>query len=168
MLKLHRLRDKWRDVVFGSIIVFVVIADQLTKAWIRANLAPGQVLFDAHIFQIINVHNTGAAFGIFKDHALTLTVAAIVGVIVILVLFFLVRSRWPFLNNMWVRSGLGLIVGGAISNNLIDRIRLGYVTDFIDFKVWPAWNIADASITIGMIIIIYRLIFYSGLIKRRK
>ena len=63
---------------------------------------------------------------------------------------------------------MGLITGGTIGNNLIDRIRQGYVTDFLDFKIWPAFNLADMSITVGVIIIVYRLIFYSGLIKSKK
>ncbi len=168
MQKLHLPRDKWRDIVFGSVAVFVVIADQLTKALVRANLAPGEVLFDAGIFRILHVQNTGAAFGIFKGHSLTFIIASIVGVIVILLLVFLLRSRWSFLESMWVRVGMGLVMGGTISNNLIDRIRMGHVTDFIDFKIWPAWNIADASITVGVIIIAYRLIFYSGLTKSKQ
>ncbi|OGO19363.1 MAG: signal peptidase II [Chloroflexi bacterium RBG_16_50_11] len=155
-------------MVFGSVAVFVVIADQITKALIRANLAPGEVLFDAGIFRILHIQNTGAAFGLFKDHSITLVITSIIGVIVILVLVFLLRSRWSFLESMWVRVSMGMVMGGTIGNNLIDRVRMGHVTDFIDFKIWPAWNIADASITVGVIIIAYRLIFYSGLTKSKQ
>ena len=162
MQNLHLPRDRWRDVIFGSVVVLVIVIDQLTKALIRANLAVGQVWFDAGFLQIIHVHNTGAAFGIFKDHSLTFIITAAIGVVVILILVFLLRSRWRFLESMWVRVGMALVMGGIIGNNLIDRIRMGHVTDFIDFKVWPAWNVADASITVGVIIIAYRLIFYSG------
>ncbi|OGN94722.1 MAG: signal peptidase II [Chloroflexi bacterium RBG_13_51_18] len=167
MEKLHLHQDKWRDIVFGSVVLFVVIIDQLTKALIRANLALGEVSFDAGIFRIIHIQNTGAAFGIFKDHSLTLIITSIIGIVVILILVFLLRSRWHFLESMWVRVGMALVMGGTIGNNLIDRIRQGYVTDFIDFKIWPAWNVADASITIGVIIIAYRLIFYSGTLKSK-
>ena len=59
-----------------------------------------------------------------------------------------------------------MITGGTIGNNLIDRLSQGHVTDFLDFKIWPAFNVADMSITVGVIIIAYRLIFYSGLIKK--
>lgn len=161
-------RDKWLDIVFISVAAFVVIADQLTKALIRANLQPGEVLFDIGFFRIDHVQNTGAAFGIFGGHSLTITITAIIGIIAILLLVFLLRSRWPFLQSVWVRVGIGLIMGGTIGNNIIDRFRQGYVTDFLDFKVWPAFNIADMSITIGVIIVIYRLIFYSGLIKSKQ
>ena len=167
MQKPHLLRDKSRDIIFGSVVVFIVVLDQLTKALVRAKLAVGEVGFDAGIFQIIHVQNTGAAFGLFKDNSLTLIITSAVGVIVILMLVFLLRSRWHFLESMWVRVAMALVMGGTIGNNLIDRVRMGYVTDFIDFKFWPAWNVADASITVGVIIIVYRLIFYSGAVKSK-
>ena len=167
MEKLRRPQDKWRDVVFGSVALFVVIADQLTKALIRANHNPGDVLFNAGIFQIKYVQNTGAAFGIFKGNSLALIITASIGIIIILLMVFLVRSRWSFLDSMWVRVGIGMVMGGTIGNNLIDRIRLGYVTDFIDFKIWPTFNVADSAVTVGVIIIAYRLIFYSGLTKHK-
>ena len=152
MQELNRPPVKWRNVVFGCIAVLVILADQLCKTWIRANLAVGQSLFDAGFFRIVRVHNTGAAFGIFKDHNLTLIIVACVGIVVILLLVFLLRSRWSFLDSMLVMSAIGLVMGGTVGN-LIDRLRLGYVTDFIDFKVWPAFNIADSAVTVGVIII---------------
>jgi signal peptidase II len=162
MEKLHRLlRNNWRDLVFGCIIILVVVADQLTKTWIRNNLAEGEVLFDAGFLRIIHIWNTGAVFGIFKDHSFILLIVAILGIIVILLLVFLLRNRWPFLNTMPVRVGIALILGGTIGNNLFDRIRLGHVTDFMDFKIWPIWNIADASVSIGEIIIAISLIIYA-------
>jgi signal peptidase II len=160
-------RDSSRDIIFGSVVVFIIVLDQLTKALVRANLAVGQVWFDVGFFQIINVQNTGAAFGLFKDNSLTLIITSIIGIIVILILIFLLRRRWRFLESMWVQVAMALVMGGAVGNNLIDRIRMGYVTDFIDFKIWPAWNVADASITIGIIIIAYRLIFYPGGVKKK-
>ena len=168
MQKLHLRLDKWRDIIFASVVVFVIIVDQLTKALVRANLAVGQVWYDAGFVQIIHVQNTGAAFGLFKDHSITIIITSIIGIVVILVLVFLLRSRWHFLESMWVRMGMALVMGGTIGNNLIDRIRQGYVTDFLDFKVWPAFNVADASITVGVIIVAYRLIFYSGTAKSKE
>jgi signal peptidase II len=168
MQKLRRRQDKWLDIVFVSVAAFVVIADQFTKALIRASLAPGEVLFDIGFFRILHLHNTGAAFGLFRGHSLTMVILAIIAVIVILLLVFLLRSRWAFFQSMWVRVGIGLVLGGTIGNNLIDRIRQGYVTDFLDFKIWPAFNIADASVTIGIIIIAYRLIFHYGFAKSNK
>jgi signal peptidase II len=158
MQKLNRPQDKWRNVVFGCIALLVVLADQLCKSWIRANLAVGQSLFDAGFFQIIRIHNTGAAFGIFKDHNLTFIIIGCVGFVVILLFVLLLRSRWSFFDSMLVMSAIGLVMGGTMGN-LIDRIRLGFVTDYIDFKVWPAFNIADSALTIGVIIIAYCIIF---------
>jgi signal peptidase II len=168
MQKLHLLRDRRQDIVFIGVVVLVIIVDQITKALIRANLAPGEVVFDIGFFQIMHVQNTGAAFGLFKGNSLALIITAAIGIIVILILVFLLRSRWRFLENTWVRVGMGLVTGGTIGNNLIDRIRQGFVTDFLDFKIWPAFNIADASITVGVIIIAYRLIFFSDAFKSKK
>lgn len=157
MQKVNRPQGKWRNVVFGCVGLLVILADQLSKTWIRNNLAWGQSLSDTGFFRILHVHNTGAAFGIFKDHTLTLTIVDFVGIVVILLLVFVLRSRWSFLDSMLVMSAIGLVMGGTVGN-LIDRLRGGHVTDFLDFKVWPVFNIADASVTIGVIIIAYCLI----------
>ena len=167
MQKVSRPQGKWRNVIFGCVGLLVILADQLSKIWIRSNLARGQSLFDTGFFQLIHVHNTGAAFGIFRDHTLTLTIVAFVGIIVILLLVFVLRSRWPFLDSMLLMSAIGLVLGGTIGN-LIDRLRLGYVTDFIDFKVWPAFNVADAAVTIGVILIAYRIICLAQPAKHRE
>jgi len=165
MQKVNRPQDRWRNVVFGCVGLLVILADQLSKAWIRNNLAWGQSLFDAGFFQIVHVHNTGAAFGIFKDHSLTLTIVGFVGIVVILLLVFVLRSRWSLLDSMLVTSAIGLVMGGTIGN-LIDRLRMGYVIDFMDFKVWPVFNVADASVTIGVIIVAYCIICWAQSTKQ--
>jgi len=144
--------------VFGCVVLLVVLADQLSKTWIRANLACGESIHNVGFFRILHVQNTGASFGMFKDYAFTLTIVDIVGIVVILVLVFLLRSRWSFYDSMLVRTGMALVVAGTIGN-LIDRLRVGHVTDFLDFKVWPVFNVADASAVVGVIIIAYCLIF---------
>jgi len=75
----------------------------------------------------------------------------LVGIGVLLFYAFLLHRHFPFLNNMLVKSALGLVLGGTIGN-LIDRFCFGYVTDFIDFGFWPTFNIADSAITVGVII----------------
>ncbi len=165
MQKVNRPRGKWRHVVFGCIGLLVILLDQLSKTWIRGNLARGQSVFDAGFFQLVHVHNTGAAFGIFKGQSLALTIVAFVGIVIILLLVFSSYRRWPFLDSMLVMSAIGLVLGGTIGN-LIDRLRLGYVTDFIDFKVWPAFNVADSSVTVGVIIIAYCILRSAQLAKR--
>lgn len=167
MEKLHRLlQGNWRDVVFGSIALLVVIADQLTKTWIRTNLAMGEVLVDKGFVQIIHVQNTGASFGIFTGHTLFIIVAVFLEMILILSIVYLFHNRLSSVDSMFMRVGAGLIFGGAIGNQ-IDRLRLGHVTDFIDFKWWPAFNAADASAVIGAFIVAYCIIFLSGLGKRK-
>jgi signal peptidase II len=161
MQKVNRPRFSWRDIVFIDIVLLVIIADQLSKFWIVKHLWPGEVLWDVGLLQIIHVQNTGAAFGIFKGHTTALIIVDFIGIFVFLYIVIVLRRRWPLVSKMPVLTGVGLIMGGLIGN-LIDRLRTGYVTDFIDFKVWPVWNIADASTVIGTIILAYCLIFLAG------
>lgn len=167
MEEVNRLRFNRRDLLFAAIVLVVIIADQLTKLWIRTHLFPGEILWDAGLLRIIHVQNTGAAFGIFRGHTTILTIVDFIGIFVMLFLVFGLRRRWPFIDKIPVRLGLGLILGGTIGN-LIDRLRFGQVTDFIDFKIWPVWNIADASTVVGVVILAYCLIFLAGRAKIRE
>ena len=167
MQKVHRPRDRWRDVVFGGIVLLVVIADQLTKAWIRANLTYGESMADVGFFRILHVYNTGASFGLFKEYAFTLLIVDVIGIAVIITLVLLLRSRWSFYDSMLVRVGVALIMGGTIGN-LIDRIHLGHVTDFLDFKVWPVFNVADSSAVVGTIIVAFCLIFLMKTVDKKE
>ncbi len=161
MGKVNRLQFDWRDFVFADIVLLVIVLDQLSKFWILRNLLPGEILWDNGLFRILHVQNTGAAFGIFKGYTPALIVVDFIGIFVILFLVFGLRNRWPFIRNMLVLTSIGLILGGTIGN-LIDRLRVGQVTDFIDFKIWPVFNVSDASVTIGVIILAYCLIFLAG------
>jgi len=158
MQKVNRPQAKWWNLVLLLIGLLVIFADQVSKVWIRANLLRGQELFDTGFFQIIHAQNTGAAFGIFQNQSLALTIVAFIGIIVILLCAFLFYRHWPFIGSMLAKSALGLILGGTVGN-LIDRLRRGYVTDFIDFKVWPAFNVADAAVTIGVIIFVCYILY---------
>ena len=158
MPKLHLPPNSRRNVVFAAIALLVVVADQLSKWWIVSNLAVGETLVNYGFFRVIRVQNTGAAFGIFQGHPLIFTIIDFLGIAVLLFLVLFLSRRWPFLDRMWVRSGVGLILGGTVGN-LIDRLRVGQVTDFLDFKIWPTFNVADASITVGVIILIFCIIF---------
>ena len=157
MRTMFLLQDKRHSTVFFLIGILIVIADQLSKNWIRINLLRGQSLFDIGFFRITHVNNSGAAFGLFQDHSLALTFIAVVGVIVILICALVLSRNLPLLNSMLGMSVLGLVLGGTVGN-LIDRLRLGYVTDFIDFGFWPAFNVADSAVTIGVIIIAYLIL----------
>lgn len=120
------------------------------------NLQPGQSIpVITNIFHITYIKNTGAAFGILGNYTFLLIIASIV----ILVLFFLFVKTYSF-DNLWFKAASAFIIGGA-AGNLIDRVRLGFVIDFLDFRIWPVFNIADmAIVTGGIILIIFYLIKY--------
>ena len=155
MQKASEFRSGWQwNMLLFLIALLVVAADQLSKVWIRSNLLVGQSLFEAGFFRITHVNNTGAAFGLFQGQSFLLTIVALVGITVLLVYTLVIYRKFPLLDNRLGRSTLGLVLGGAVGN-LIDRIRLGYVTDFISVGLWPAFNIADSAITVGVILFAY-------------
>ncbi len=122
--------------------------DQSTKWAAHAWLAPNSSLpVIPGIFHLTYVQNTGAAFGIFRGlpGLFILPALAISGWLIL----ELTRRDHPPLS----RLGLALMLGGAIGN-LIDRVRLGHVVDFLDLRVWPVFNVADSAITIGVTVMI--------------
>jgi len=136
----------------------VVVADQLTKLWIRSSLLEGQSLFEAGIFSITRSSpNTGAAFGLFPDQSFALAIVAIVGAALLLAYALVIHHRFSPLDNLLSWTTLGLILGGIVGN-LIDRLRFGGVTDFISIGWWPAFNIADSAIVVGVILFAYSLL----------
>jgi signal peptidase II len=142
--------------------LFVVVADQFTKLWIRS-YPEGDTIFQAGFFRIIHTHNTGAAFGLFPGQAFVIAIVAFIGVAVILLYVLLFYRRSPLLDSILNRITLGLILGGIIGN-LIDRIRyllhqLNGITDFISVGWWPAFNIADSAAVVGVIIFACSLLF---------
>lgn len=146
--------SKW---AFLLIAILIVAFDQISKSWIRTNLLPGESLPEICRIIIVHAQNTGAAFGLFTDQSFILTIIAVIGLIVIL--FF--RRLLPQ-SSIASNFALGLIFGGALGN-LTDRIRIGYVTDFIYIRLWndvywPAFNVADASISIGVFLLAFLLI----------
>jgi signal peptidase II len=141
-----------------NIIVFVlvIVADQISKNLLFNNLYLGQsVPVIPRIFHITMVYNTGIAFGLFKNQ--TVLFSAISFFVIVLIIFsILEQKRRKDINHLEIFA-LYLILSGAIGN-LIDRFRFGYVIDFLDFRVWPVFNIADSAITIGMVLILIRCI----------
>jgi len=128
----------------------VVIVDQITKAVALANLRYGESYsIIKKIFHLTLVQNSGAAFGLFKNQATFFIIISIIAIIFI-ILSLSKRQTGPYLS-------LALILGGAIGN-LIDRIRFGYVVDFLDFRVWPVFNVADSCISIGAFLLFLLLI----------
>ena len=131
-------------VELGSVALAAIAADQLTKWIVSSQLELGEEVDVAGPFSIHHVQNSGIAFGLFGSR--TSIVIAITGVVVGAMLVFFARSgrRHPVLP-----VALGLVLGGSIAN-LIDRVRLGHVTDFLDFVAWPAFNLADTFIVVGV------------------
>jgi len=157
MQKANCLQAKRRNAAFFLTALLIVIADQLSKIWIRTNLVVGQSLPEVGFPRLTHISNTGAAFGLFQGQTFPLIIVALIGVAVLLFYTFLFYRRFPSLDNWLAWTGLGLVLGGTIGN-LIDRLRLGYVTDFIDFGFWPAFNLADSAIVVGVIIFAYSLL----------
>jgi signal peptidase II len=129
-----------------------VFADQLTKQIIGRTLAVGESVDILGPFSIHHVENSGIAFGFFSSR--TTVVIAITAVAVAWMVWFFARAgrRHPVLP-----VGLGLVLGGSIAN-LVDRIRLGRVTDFLDFDAWPAFNLADTFIVVGVTVLFGALV----------
>jgi signal peptidase II len=134
----------------AAVTVAVVVADQVTKALVRANVDLGSRDGVLPGVEIVHVRNRGVAFGLFSDGGLVLVVIGIASVVALLA-FFATHSRRPL---VWLPTGL--LLGGA-AGNLIDRTRQGFVTDFIDLPFWPAFNVADSCITIGVLSLLYVL-----------
>jgi signal peptidase II len=123
----------------------LVAVDQITKFLVVSMFLPGQRMVFGHPFlHLTYVQNTGAAFGLFKGQQALFILMSVV-VIGYLVREFLIRSAMAE-RVFW---GCVLILGGA-AGNLIDRLRLGYVIDFIGVGIWPLFNIADSAITVGI------------------
>jgi len=139
-------------VSLAAIVFAAVAADQLTKRVVTSHLQLDEGTHVVGPFWIHHVQNSGIAFGLFASA--TAAVIALTGIAVAWMLLFFARSgsRHPVLP-----VALGLVIGGSLSN-LLDRVRLGYVTDFLDFRYWPAFNLADSFIVIGVVILLAALL----------
>ena len=152
----------WQWVGLVAVALAALGADQLTKSVVSGHLALDEGIHVVGPFSIHHVQNSGIAFGLFSSA--TAAVIALTSVAVAWMLVFFARSggRHPILP-----AALGLVIGGSVSN-LIDRVRLGHVTDFLDFKYWPAFNLADSFIVIGVVILFVVLLFSDREPRRRR
>ena len=138
-----------------TLAAVVVLLDQLSKWWVLRLLLPRapheRMIEFTPFFNLVLVSNRGVSFGLFNDgneatNALIFT--AIAAVIVVCLVVWLTRTRDALLT-----VAIGLVIGGAIGN-VIDRLRLGWVVDFLDFHAagwhWPAFNVADSAIVVGV------------------
>jgi signal peptidase II len=128
----------------GLVAATAVAADQITKHVVANALKPDRSVQLAGPFSIEHVHNSGIAFGLFASR--TSAVVVLTGVAVAGMLVFFGRSAG---RHRFLPVALGFVLGGSLSN-LVDRVRLGYVTDFLHVRYWPAFNLADSFIVVGV------------------
>ena len=131
----------------AAVALLVVALDQITKAVVRGQVAPGERIDAFAGVHIVRVANSGIAFGLLDDAGSAVLVIAAVAFAALLGMFLVSAER----AGLWLP--IGLLAGGALGN-LIDRVHEGAVTDFIDLPRWPAFNLADVAITIGVILLV--------------
>jgi signal peptidase II len=131
----------------AAVAAAVVVADQALKAIVRSTVTPGAAERLLPGVQVVNTRNSGVAFSLFSGGGTVVVVVALVA-LGALVAFVFAQGHRPL---VWLPTGL--LVGGA-AGNLIDRVREGAVTDFLKLPHWPAFNLADAAITVGVVVLV--------------
>jgi signal peptidase II len=135
-----------------AIALAAVAADQLTKHIVAGELALDDGVHVLGPLWIRHVQNSGIAFGLFAQSTAIVIVLTAIAIVWMVGYFARSGARHPVLP-----VALGLVIGGSLSN-LVDRVRLGYVTDFVDLRWWPAFNLADSFIVIGVIVLLAALV----------
>ena len=159
MMFFRKIVHSWvfKDKYIFPVFSFVFISDQITKYAVYKNMSLGESIPTEGIIRITYARNTGMAFSLFENFGIILLILSlIIASILIIYLFTIDKPR------ILIRVFSGLVVGGALGN-ILDRIRFGYVNDFIDVGWWPVFNIADSSITIAIGIYIFDSIFIQKL-----
>lgn len=141
-----------RPAIF-AVAMAVILLDRLTKLIVLQLMTPTESIpLVGGLVRLTYVRNPGGAFGLFPGRQPLFFVAAVAVIGFILVYWLLVRPSDP-----WLVVGLGLELGGAIGN-LIDRVAWGTVLDFIDFRFWPVFNVADSSVVIGLAMLLVAVV----------
>ncbi len=134
-----------------SVALAALVADQVTKQIVVNHLALGDAIHVAGPIYIHHVTNPGIAFGLFSSWATAVTVLTALAIAWMIAYFAKAGARHPVLP-----VALGLLIGGSVAN-LVDRVRLGHVTDFVDLRFWPAFNLADTFIVVGVAVLLAAL-----------
>ena len=132
----------------AAVAAGVLAADQVTKAIVRGSIARGERVDVLPGIDLVNTRNTGVAFGFLSGGGTVVALLAAAALVALLAFFATHMER----RLVWLPTGL--LVGGA-AGNLIDRAREGSVTDFVDLPLWPAFNLADTAITVGVLSLLY-------------
>ncbi len=141
-----------RAALITMVILAVVVLDDVTKGWVAATFLPGESrILIPHVLYLTYVQNYHGAFGLFGSHPLLLA-----GVASVVLASFYVWYRRENASTI-VHVAFALIFGGAIGN-IVDRLRFGYVRDFLDLRVWPVFNVADSAITIGVCLLLLHML----------
>jgi signal peptidase II len=141
-----------RSVRLLAVALAVIVLDYYTKQEVAKHFFPGESrIVVPHVLYLTYVQNYHGAFGLFGTHPLLLTAAASA----VLIGFYLWYRKEGAAAQVHV--AFALIFGGAVGN-IVDRLRFGYVHDFIDFRVWPVFNIADSAITIGVGLLLLQML----------
>ena len=148
-------RRKRQALITLTSILALLAIDQYSKALVFRNLNVGEsVPLIKNILHITFVANTGAAFGLFKDSTAVFIAISIVAIAFISMLILRSIKQGGLQSRPVFNYGLIMIFSGAVGN-LIDRLHFSYVIDFIDIRIWPVFNIADSSITIGTLFLLF-------------
>jgi signal peptidase II len=142
----------WQWAGLAAVVAAAIAGDQLTKHAVVSRLALDESSKVVGPLSIHRVENSGIAFGLF-----TSATGVVIGLTAVAVLWMLVYFARHGARHPVIPAALGLLIGGSVSN-LVDRVRLGHVTDFIDFGWWPAFNLADSFIVIGVAILLAALL----------
>ena len=137
----------YKDFVLIQLAILIFVFDQFSKFLVRDLLLYRESFPATGFFRFTHTFNTGSAFGILQDQNTPLILVSFVGVAILIWIYQSQRVATGLL-----RLSIGLQIGGAVGN-LLDRLRLGHVTDFVDVGDWPIFNVADASIITGLVIL---------------
>jgi signal peptidase II len=145
-----RPRPAW--LLFGGLAAIVLVLDQLAKAWIVGNIAPGQVVDVVGTWvRLIFSRNDGALFGLFGSSATLFAIGSLA--VLVLIIWYHARAQ----RSLLLSIALGLLLGGALGN-LIDRLRLGYVVDFVDIGIGTlrffTFNVGDSAISTAILLLL--------------
>ena len=135
----------------GLVLAGVLVVDQVSKLLVRSGMERGDEDPILPGLKLVHVRNEGVAFGLDPGGGTTLLIVLVALALLALVLYFVRHQAKPL---VWLP--VGLLIGGAVGN-LVDRVRDGGVTDFLKIPLWPAFNVADIAITVGVLALVFVL-----------